>query len=97
MIETIDKTQIEVSIQKQQYASGVQPMIYFCIPYKAFENHSDFFGKSSVAGDKLIYSINKTNVQNLITLMKIFGMASIRHNHDIIQILNILLEVINAK
>ncbi len=32
MIETTDNTQIEVSIQKQQYASGVQPMVYFSIP-----------------------------------------------------------------
>nr|MCU0238423.1 R.Pab1 family restriction endonuclease [Pyrinomonadaceae bacterium] len=32
----IDGTQIEISIQKQQYASGVQPMIYFCIPFNSF-------------------------------------------------------------
>jgi len=95
MIETLDKTQIEVSIQKQQYASGVQPMVYFCIPLKSFINSSDLQNKSSISGDKLIYVINKTNVLNLVNLMKVFGMASKRHNHDIVEILNILIEIIN--
>jgi hypothetical protein len=95
MIETLDETQIEVSIQKQQYASGVQPMVYFCIPFKAFKNSSNLQGKSSVSGDELVYVISKTNVLNLVCMMKVFGMASKRHNHDIVEILKILLEIIN--
>jgi hypothetical protein len=95
MIETMDNTQIEVSIQKQQYASGIQPMIYFCVPLSAFTNSSNFFGKSSVSGDELKYIIDKTNVSNIICLMKVFGMASKRHNHDIVEILEILLETID--
>ena len=95
MVETIDHTQIEVSIQKQQYASGVQPMIYFCIPIKAFSNCSHIMGRSSVAKDTLCYSINKSNVLNLVYLMRIFGMASKRHNHDIVQILQTILEVMS--
>ncbi len=95
MIETLDETQIEVSIQKQQYASGVQPMVYFCVPLKAFKNSSVLNGKSSVSGDKLEYIISKTNVLNLLCMMKVFGMASKRHNHDIVEILKTLLEIIN--
>ena len=93
MVETLDETQIEVSIQKQQYASGVQPMVYFCIPLKSFTNSSDLLGKSSVSGDKLRYVISQSNVQNLLNLMKVFGMASKRHQHDIIQIIQTLLEL----
>lgn len=93
MVETLDGTQIEVSIEKQQYASGVQPMVYFCIPLKAFKNSSDLYGKSSVSGDKLIYVISKVNVWNLMSMMKVFGMASKRHNHDVVKILETLLEV----
>lgn len=94
MIETLDDTQIEVSIQKQQYASGVQPMVYFCVPLKAFKNSSNLLGKSSVSDDKLVHVINKTNVLNLIFMMKVFGMASKRHNHDVVEILKVLLEII---
>ena len=95
MIETLDDTQIEVSIQKQQYASGVQPMVYFCIPFKAFKNSSEIHGKSSVSGDKLVYVINKSNVLNIACMMKVFGMASKRHNHDVVEILIVLLEIIS--
>lgn len=94
MIETLDETQIEVSIQKQQYASGVQPMVYFCIPLKAFKNSSDLQGKSSVSGDKLVYVVSKVNVSNLVCMMKVFGMASKRHNYDVVKILETLLEII---
>lgn len=94
MVETLDETQIEVSIQKQQYASGVQPMVYFCIPVKSFKNSADLLGKSSVPGDKLIYVVGQSNVQNVLNLMRIFGMASKRHNYDIIQIIQTLLEII---
>ena len=96
MVETLDDTQIEVSIQKQQYASGVQPMVYFCIPLKAFKNSSDLHGKSSVSGDKLVYVINKSNVLNFACMMKVFGMASKRHNHDVVEILKVLLEIIGG-
>ncbi|MDI6735398.1 MAG: R.Pab1 family restriction endonuclease [bacterium] len=95
MIETLDETQIEVSIQKQQYASGVQPMVYFCVPLKAFKNSSELHGKSSVSGDKLVYVINKSNVFNIVCMMKVFGMASKRHNYDVVQILKVLLEIID--
>jgi hypothetical protein len=94
MIETLDNTQIEVSIQKQQYASGVQPMVYFCIPLNAFMNSSELHGKSSVSGDELAYLINKSNVLNIACLIKVFGMASKRHNHDVVEILKVLLEII---
>lgn len=96
MIETLDDTQIEVSIQKQQYASGVQPMVYFCIPLKAFKNSLEIHGKSSVSGDKLVYVINKSNVLNIACMMKVFGMASKRHNHDVVEIFKVLLEIIGG-
>lgn len=95
MIDTLDGAQIEISIQKQQYATGVQPMVYFCIPLKAFRNWSNLYGRSSISGDKLEYVIKKSNVLNLILMMKIFGMASKRHKHDIIEILKILVDIIS--
>jgi len=94
MIETLDDTQIEISIQKQQYASGVQPMVYFCIPVRSFNNAPALLGKSSVEGDVVEYIIDKENISNLTNLMKVFGMASKRHRHDVIQIMLILVDLI---
>ncbi len=92
MVETIDKTQIEVSIQKQQYASGIQPMVYFCIPLTSFENGKTLYDKPSTNTDSLTYVISDKNINVLFDLVKIFAMCSKRHNFDIKEILNILLK-----
>jgi 8-oxo-dGTP pyrophosphatase MutT (NUDIX family) len=92
MIETTDNTQIEVSIQKQQYASGVQPMVYFSIPITSFENGKELYGKPSTNEDNLIYVFDAKNINTLFDLLKIFAMCSRRHNFDIQEILKILLK-----
>jgi len=89
-LKTPDNTQIEVSIQKQQYASGVQPMVYFCIPIEAFRNYKCFMNRTSAPNDNLIYVIDKDNKAILLTLMKVFAMASQRHKIDILKIINLL-------
>lgn len=86
-----DGTQIEVSIQKQQYASGVQPMLYFAIPCKSFSNGGALNGKSSTLKDKFIYIINKENVKNILRIFEVFAMASPSHNHDVREIIKALL------
>lgn len=90
LAETLDNTQIEISIQKQQYASGVQPMLYFCIPFHCFKNYKEFLNKSSVKGDELLYIIDKSNISNILMMMRISGMTSKRHNYDIKQIIRTL-------
>lgn len=92
MVETADGTQVEVSVQKQQYASGVQPMVYFCIPISSFRNYENILGRPSKIGDELLYVIDKKNVRVLFDMLKIFGMSSKRHNFDIIEILKILIK-----
>ncbi len=93
MLDTPDQTQIEVTIQKQQYASGTQPMVYFCIPVSSFKNWGDLKGRQSKPGDEFIYQIDKTNVSNLLSLMKIFSLCSKSHQHDVKEILKVALEI----
>lgn len=95
MVDTVDGTQIEVSIQKQQYATGVQPMVYFCIPLRSFSNAKTIHNRTSQKGDTLTYIIDKSNISVLVELIKIFGMCSKAHNHDVVQILKLLLELVN--
>lgn len=94
MIETADNTQIEVSIQKQQYASGVQPMLYFCIPLKSFQNYKDIYGRPSESGDELVYIIDSKNADILFQMVKIFAMCSKRHNQDITNIIKLLFKLL---
>lgn len=87
MPQNSDGTVIEISIQKQQYASGVQPMIYFCIPFESFANWKDLDGKTSVKDSSLKYVIKKENAETILNLFRVFGMASSRHKFDVEQIL----------
>lgn len=89
-----DGTQIEISIQKQQYASGVQPMVYFCIPFQSFENHKDFDGRASKTGEELIFFFKKANIDTVLNMFRVFGMASARHNIDTKEILKVIIELL---
>ena len=87
----IDGTQIEISIQKQQYATGVQPMVYFSIPLDSFLNGREFYNRASKQGDKLFYILDKNNINILLLILKVFGMTSPAHNHDIKEIIKTLI------
>jgi hypothetical protein len=93
LFQESDKTQIEVSIQKQQYASGLQPMVYLSIPLLSFENYSDLIGESSRPGDELVYVIKEENIEVLWNLIRVFGLCSKRHNHDVQEILKVLVNM----
>ena len=92
--QSSDGTQIEISIQKQQYASGVQPMIYFCIPFTSFQNWEELNGRSSVRGDELSYVIDEKNIEVILNMFKVFGMASRRHKFDVVQILQTIKKIV---
>lgn len=94
MVKTTDNTQIEISKQKQQYATGVQPMVYFCIPIKSFQNYQIILGRPSNPGDELIYVINNKNASVLFDMIKIFAMCSQRHNFDVVEIIKILIKLL---
>jgi len=85
------KEQIDVIVKQQQRAYGVEfPMVYYCIPFEAFQGH-DQYNKMTLKDIKeLKYIINKKNVTNLLLLMKVFGMTSTNHKKDILNILNIV-------
>jgi len=85
-----DKTNIEVSIKQQQYASGVQAMIYFCIPILSFSDGKQIIGKTSKEKENLCYIINQRNKQSILNLIRIFGMSSQKHRDDILNILSYL-------
>ncbi len=94
MPQNLDGTIIEISIQKQQYASGVQPMIYFDIPFKSFADWKKLDGKKSVKGDQLKYVVKKATAEAILNLFRVFGMASARHKYDVEQILKVLKKLI---
>lgn len=86
---------VEVSIQKQQYASGVQPMVYISIPVILFSNSEEMIGSSSNGIEKAVFVIDQVNASFLLETFQIFGMCSSRHKHDVIEILSKIIRDIN--
>ena len=81
---------IEVSIQKQQYASGVQPMVYFTIPIVNFANSNKMIGKLSSQIDTAELVVNESNSDIFIKMVSFFGLCSWKHKHDVLSILKLL-------
>jgi len=81
---------IEISIQKQQYASGVQPMVYLSIPIQNFENCNRILGKTSKNINSASLIVDKTNASVFLNLFVFFGMCSWKHKHDVLSILRLL-------
>lgn len=83
---------IEISIQKQQYASGVQPMVYFAIPIGCFDNYDKLIGKTSKEIDKAILTIDSNNKNVIIKMFEYFGLCSWKHKHDVLLIIEQLMD-----
>ena len=86
-----DNTYIAIIIQKQQYASGFQPMVYFCIPIICFSNGKEILGYTSTEKETdLKYCIDIKNSNNILDLFKVLAIASKSHQYDVIEILKVL-------
>ncbi|MCR5046464.1 MAG: R.Pab1 family restriction endonuclease [Treponema sp.] len=81
----------EISIQKQQYATGVQPMLYVIMPAQSFDNANDIIGKTSSQTPFGYYTIStKERAARFLKVILYFGLCSERHKHDVLEILKII-------
>ena len=83
---------IEIMIQKQQYATGIQPMLYLIIPVDAFDNSEEVIDHTSVATPFGIVHFDAENKCVISTLFVCFGMLSSAHNHDVLEILKVIIK-----
>ncbi len=83
---------IEIMIQKQQYATDVQPMLYLDIPVDAFSNRDNIINHTSTEtplGHLIFDSSQKFLIFNILLC---FGMCSAAHNHDIKEIIKVIMK-----
>ena len=81
---------IEIMIEKQQYATGIQPMLYLDIPISSFINSNEIIGNTSAHIKYGILNFNKELKDLILNLFICFGMCSKSHNYDVLEILNII-------
>ncbi len=84
---------IEVSVEKQQHATGVQPMLYMSIPILRFKTGSLDIGKTAkdFADNPFgIFVIDKNNKGYILNTFRLFGICSQNHKHDVNEILKLI-------
>lgn len=81
---------IEIMIQKQQYATGTQAMLYLVVPVIAFDNSRDIVNHTSAETEKGVLSFAATSKELVFSLLICFGMCSASHNHDIKEIIKVI-------
>ena len=81
---------IEIITQKQQYASGVQPMLYLDIPVREFANSNDIVGRTSKITPYGVLNVNVDKTSLIKDIFLCFGLCSASHKHDILEILKLI-------
>ena len=81
---------IEIMISKQQYATGVQPMLYFVVPMTSFENSNRIVGYTSSETPVGFLKLDESNKDVIKKLFICFAMCSASHNHDVKEILKVI-------
>ena len=89
-VDKATKLQIEIMIQKQQYATGVQPMVYLCVPMTAFENSDDIIGYTSSETPEGTLFFDARFKKLIFNLLICFGMCSVNHKKDILEIIDVI-------
>lgn len=81
---------IDVKIDKRQKATGVQPMLYVCIPIDKLDE--SLVGRKAISKEIVDFTINKEMVNNFMCCMKLLGYLSPGNNFDARQIIKTILE-----
>jgi hypothetical protein len=73
----------EIKITEKQYAIGVQPMLYLCFPITELKSENQIIGRTAETKETADFIIDSKNIGIFLEMLKIFGILSKSHNHDI--------------
>lgn len=85
----------EIIIKEKQRAVGIQAMLYFCFPLILLENEKgeqNFLNRYIKSKEKGYLKIDSTNIDIFLQMLKIFGILSKNHKHDVIEILDFMVK-----
>jgi len=82
----------EIKITEKQYAIGTQPMLYLCFPITELKARTNLIGRTAETKEIAHFEITESNAKVFLEMLKMFGTLSNSHKHDILQIINTILE-----
>ncbi len=93
LIHKFDRYEIvtEIKITEKQYAVGIQPMLYLCFPITELKTQDNLIGRTANTKETANLEITENNISVFLEILKIFGILSSSHKHDILQIINTIL------
>lgn len=82
----------EIKVTEKQRAIGVMPMLYVCIPLVELKskNGSPLLGRTAQVNEEALFEITASQKDLIVDLIKLFGMLTNDHRHDVLEILKIL-------
>lgn len=81
----------EIKITEKQYAIGTQPMLYLCFPVTELKTENNLIGRTATVKEIAYFEISEKNIKVFLEMLKMFGILSRNHKHDILQIINTVL------
>ena len=81
----------EIKITEKQHAVGTQPMLYLCFPITELKAKTNLVGRTAEIKKIAHFEITEKNIEVFLEMLKIFGILSNNHKHDILQIINTIL------
>jgi len=82
----------EIKITERQNAVGIQPMLYLCFPITELKAETNLIGRTANTKEIAYFDITESNIKVFLEILKMFGILSENHKHDILQIINSILE-----
>jgi len=82
----------EIKITEKQYAVGTQPMLYLCFPITELKSKTNLAGRCAEVKEIAHFEISESNIKVFLEMLKMFGILSKNHKHDILQIINTIIE-----
>jgi hypothetical protein len=82
----------EIKITEKQYAVGTQPMMYLCFPVTELKAQTNLVGRTAKTKEIANFEITENNISVFLEMLKMFGTLSDNHKHDILQIINTILD-----
>ena len=80
----------EIKITEKQYAVGTQPMLYLCFPITELKENN-LIGRTAKTKEIAHFEITESNIRVFLEMLKMFGILSKKHKHDILQIIGTIL------
>ena len=81
----------EIKITEKQYAVGTQPMLYVCFPITKLKARTNLIGRTAEIKEIAHFEITEKNIIVFVEMLKMFGVLSKNHKHDILQIIRTIL------